>query len=78
MPRARRTALTTAALATASMLTTSVATGAAVVIALIVVERRHPEPLIPPKIIVERTTALAIIGSIAVGIAQFGTTYVYG
>ena len=28
MPRARRTALTTAALATASMLTTSVATGA--------------------------------------------------
>lgn len=44
------------------------------VIALIVVERRHPEPLIPPKIIVERTTALAIIGSIAVGIAQFGTS----
>lgn len=44
------------------------------VAALIWVERHHPEPLIPPKILVDKTTALAIIASIAVGIAQFGTT----
>lgn len=44
------------------------------VIALIIVERNHPEPLIPGRILLERTTSLAIIGSIAVGIAQFGTS----
>lgn len=43
-------------------------------VAAILVERKHSEPLVPPKIIVERTTALAIIASIAVGIAQFGTS----
>ncbi|CAM3483314.1 MDR family MFS transporter [Nocardioides dubius] len=37
-------------------------------------ERRHPEPLVPPRIIMERTTTLAIVASIAVGIAQFGTS----
>ncbi|KGN34834.1 DSBA oxidoreductase [Knoellia sinensis KCTC 19936] len=44
------------------------------VVALVLVERRHPEPLIPGRILFERTTSLAIIGSIAVGIAQFGTS----
>jgi len=44
------------------------------VAALVLVERRHPEPLIPGRILLERTTSLAIIGSIAVGIAQFGTS----
>lgn len=44
------------------------------VAALIFVERRHPEPLIPGRILLEKTTSLAIIGSIAVGIAQFGTS----
>lgn len=44
------------------------------VVALIFVERSHPEPLIPPKILLEKTTVLAIIASIAVGIAQFGTS----
>ncbi|MDN5892569.1 MAG: MFS transporter [Nocardioides sp.] len=42
--------------------------------ALVVVERKHPEPLVPPKIVMEKTTMLAIIASIAVGIAQFGAT----
>ena len=42
------------------------------VVALVLVERSHPEPLIPGRILLERTTSLAIIGSIAVGIAQFG------
>ncbi|WP_082748685.1 MDR family MFS transporter [Nocardioides jensenii] len=44
------------------------------VIALVFVERSHPEPLIPPKILLEKTTMLAIVASIAVGIAQFGTS----
>lgn len=43
-------------------------------VALVMVERRHPEPLVPPKIVMEKTTRLAIIASIAVGIGQFGTT----
>jgi len=50
------------------------APAALAVVALIFVERNHPEPLIPGKILLERTTSLAIIGSIAVGIAQFGTS----
>lgn len=44
------------------------------VVALVFVERSHPEPLIPPKILLEKTTILAIVASIAVGIAQFGTS----
>lgn len=40
----------------------------------IVVERRFREPLVPPRIVVERTTMLAIIASLAVGIAQFGAS----
>ncbi len=44
------------------------------VVALVLVERRHPEPLIPGRILLERTTSLAVVGSIAVGIAQFGTS----
>lgn len=42
--------------------------------AAIVVERKHPEPLVPPRILLETTTILAVVGSVAVGIAQFGTT----
>jgi len=42
------------------------------------VERRHTEPLVPPRIIVDRMTMLAIIGSIAVGIAQFGASVFLG
>lgn len=44
------------------------------VVGLVFVERSHPEPLIPPKILLEKTTILAIVASIAVGIAQFGTS----
>ncbi|MDT5041895.1 MAG: hypothetical protein QOE51_2880 [Actinoplanes sp.] len=36
------------------------------------VERRAAEPVVPPRIIKERTTALAIVGSLAVGMAMFG------
>lgn len=37
------------------------------------VERKHPEPLVPPRILFEITTMLAVAASIAVGIAQFGS-----
>ncbi len=47
--------------------------GTAVAIALAVwVEHRHPEPLVPPRVMRERTTALATIAGIAVGCAMFG------
>ncbi|MGH3357687.1 MAG: MFS transporter, partial [Nocardioidaceae bacterium] len=42
------------------------------------VESRHPEPLVPLWVVRERTTALAIIASIAVGIAMFGSSVFLG
>jgi EmrB/QacA subfamily drug resistance transporter len=53
--------------------------GTAVAAVLVVrVELRHPEPLLPIAVVRERTTALAIIGSIAVGIAMFGGSVFIG
>ncbi|MFC7530309.1 MDR family MFS transporter [Actinoplanes sp. GCM10030250] len=47
--------------------------GGAVLLALAVwVESRVSEPVVPLPIVRERTTALAIIGSLAVGMAMFG------
>ena len=42
------------------------------------VELRHPEPMVPIGVIRERTTALAIVGSIAVGVAIFGGSVFIG
>jgi EmrB/QacA subfamily drug resistance transporter len=42
------------------------------------VELRHPEPMVPIGVIRERTTALAIIGSIAVGVSIFGGSVFIG
>ncbi|MBC7633417.1 MDR family MFS transporter [Aeromicrobium sp.] len=42
------------------------------------VELRHPEPMVPLKVVRERTTALAIIGSIAVGVGMFGGSVFIG
>lgn len=42
--------------------------------AAIFVEARHPEPMISLRIMRDRTTALAIIASIAAGISQFGSS----
>lgn len=50
----------------------------AAVLAVIFVETRHPEPMIPLKVVRERTTALAIFGSIAVGVALFGGSVFIG
>jgi hypothetical protein len=44
----------------------------------VLVERRAPEPIIPLHIVVQRTPALAIIGSLAVGIALFGSSVFLG
>ena len=40
----------------------------------IVVERRHSDPLVPPRIVADRITMLSILGSLAVGVAQFGAS----
>lgn len=48
------------------------------ILATIRVELHHPEPMIPLALVRERTTALAIIGSIAVGIAMFGGSVFIG
>lgn len=51
-----------------------VAGGLAAVVAAVHVERRAPEPLIPTDLFANRTVVLAVVASIAVGIALFGTT----
>jgi len=44
----------------------------------VVVESRTAEPLVPLKVVRERTTALAIIASLAVGVAMFGSALFLG
>src|SRR3954462_9412836 len=47
--------------------------GSLVLLALaVLVETRAPEPVVPLAIVRQRTTALAILGSIAVGMAMYG------
>ena len=45
---------------------------------LLWVESRHPQPLLPLDVLRDRTTALAIIGSVSVGIAMFGGSVFLG
>lgn len=45
----------------------------AMIVVLLFVESRVPEPVIPLKIIAQRTTALAIVASIAIGVGMFGS-----
>ncbi|MET3902360.1 MFS transporter [Paenarthrobacter sp. 4246] len=52
--------------------------GVALLAVLVFVETKVEQPIIPLKIISERTTALAIIASIAVGIAMFGSSTFLG
>ena len=47
---------------------------AVALLAAVLVERRHVEPVVPPRIIRDRTTALSIVASVAVGLAQFGAS----
>lgn len=52
--------------------------GVALLILTIIVEARHKSPIIPLKIVTERTTGLAIVASIAVGVGLFGATTFLG
>ena len=45
---------------------------------LVLVESKVPQPIIPLKIISQRTTALAILASVAVGIGMFGSSTFLG
>jgi EmrB/QacA subfamily drug resistance transporter len=44
----------------------------------VVVENRAAEPLVPLKVVRQRTTALAILASLAVGVAMFGSAIFLG
>ena len=54
--------------------------GAALVTAaaFVVVERRAPEPVVPLSILTARTTALAVVASLAVGTVMFGSNVFLG
>lgn len=52
--------------------------GVLLLVATVVVEALVKDPVIPLKIVTERTTALAIIASIAVGVGMFGATTFLG
>jgi EmrB/QacA subfamily drug resistance transporter len=52
--------------------------GVALLALLVVVESKVSQPIIPLKIISERTTALAIWASVAVGVAMFGSSTFLG
>ncbi|MFZ2174933.1 MAG: MDR family MFS transporter [Rhodococcus sp. (in: high G+C Gram-positive bacteria)] len=55
-----------------------VGAGVLLLIATVLVESKAKAPIIPLKIVTERTTGLAIIASIAVGIGMFGSTTFLG
>ncbi|WP_240690210.1 MDR family MFS transporter [Arthrobacter sp. PAMC25564] len=52
--------------------------GIALLALLVFVESRVSQPIIPLKIISERTTALAILASVAVGVGMFGSSAFLG
>lgn len=52
--------------------------GVALLALLVFVESKVQQPIIPLKIISERTTALAILASVSVGIAMFGSSTFLG
>jgi EmrB/QacA subfamily drug resistance transporter len=60
--------------------TSALMVGGAVVLlaALVLVEAKVSQPIIPLKIITERTTALAIVASVAVGVAMFASSTYLG
>jgi MFS family permease len=48
--------------------------GALLLVAAVLVERRAPEPLVPLHLFRNRTIVLAVVASVAVGVAMFGTS----
>lgn len=59
-----------ASLTTAGM----IALGVALLVAAVVVESRVAEPIIPLRLFADRTTSLATLASVMVGVAMFGST----
>ena len=55
-----------------------VAGGLAAIVAFIVTELRAKEPIVPLRLFRDRTTTLAIIASIAIGVAMFGSSVFLG
>ena len=55
-----------------------VGAGVLVLAAAVAVEARAPEPVVPLKVVGERTTLLAILASLAVGMAMFGGSVFLG
>ncbi len=55
-----------------------VGVGVLLLIATVIVESKVKSPIIPLAIITEKTTGLAIIASIAVGVGMFGATTFLG
>ncbi|MCD2095683.1 MDR family MFS transporter [Rhodococcus rhodochrous] len=55
-----------------------VGAGIVLLVATLIVESKVADPIIPLKIVTERTTRLAIIASVAVGIGLFGATTFLG
>ncbi|MDH6284190.1 EmrB/QacA subfamily drug resistance transporter [Prescottella agglutinans] len=55
-----------------------VGAGVLLLIATVIVEAKAKAPIIPLKIITEKTTGIAIIASIAVGVGMFGATTFLG
>ncbi|SNR36375.1 MFS transporter [Blastococcus mobilis] len=52
--------------------------GVAAVVAFVVTETRAKEPIVPLRLFRDRTTTLAIIASIAIGVAMFGSSVFLG
>jgi EmrB/QacA subfamily drug resistance transporter len=52
--------------------------GTAAVIAFILTELRASEPIVPLRLFRDRTTALAIVASMAIGVAMFGSSVFLG
>ncbi|GAB3202759.1 MDR family MFS transporter [Geodermatophilus arenarius] len=48
------------------------------VVAFVVTELRAPEPIVPLRLFRDRTTTLAIVASVAIGVAMFGSTVFLG
>jgi hypothetical protein len=52
--------------------------GVLAIAAFIVTELRAPEPIVPLRLFRDRTTTLAIVASVAIGVAMFGSTVFLG
>lgn len=63
----------------ASWASAALVAGGVLLIALaVVVERRVADPVVPPRLLRQRTMILAIIASVAIGIAMFGSSVFFG